>query len=754
MQTRIIQIAVLALSIALLSFSISFWDVSFIGWVSLLAFFYILGEEWLVILKRTFQIHKDIFGRILSWFAVFVLMSLLSSVFVVYYTLTTGLIATTLIVTALTTHFLAHVSKKGRKKRVHDQDTQPEDTLGSATVFRPQYLLLITYCISWIVAAVLMVMEHTVSVQWSPWQTLSQFVLLIMFLLTFIAGICVFSKFPVRFVLGVLVAHSVLVHLYIPLSHENPLGGDVWRHIAVEQQLSDEEAIQPVLFGPEAKWREVFSIDVPEAFLIPNKYSYGQLWGSTTILSRSLGVTLAEMNVWLIPILWSLLVPILFFYIGKVLFDSWRSGLLLSWLSVVPFTFQALGSLTLPVSLGHITFFFVLLLWLIAVRDGKKWQRNIVFLFAALMLFGYLLHAILIWVVIVGTGIIRRISSVETRIVRVCLWTSSFFLASFILPAIELLTRVSYVPEPWNALEAIKQFVGQWSGYYYASAIRIHDIVSGNIFFNHTPEYAFVPSLFTDWRWHVVFVSLLFLFGAAYGVYRILVQETSLRLRLLALLTFVVGVGYVLGWYVLAGDRLLARRLDGFVAFVVLLLFVYVFRKIFNSHVLSKKVLKPSILAFVVLLSWFATTSYASGPDMRTMSAGELDSAIYVWERTDQDAQQYCVLADTWTLLALEARSGGRIVGGGFPIDYQFGQPERTQLLGELIANPRPSVLEVSLKMTGAENCSFILDRNRFTEEQYQQLIDVYGHAGVQHGSIYTWLNVLKAEGDHDTVLE
>ena len=155
---------------------------------------------------------------------------------------------------------------------------------------------------------------------------------------------------------------AFLLHAYLPLSHDLPWGGDVWRHLAVEERLMEGGQVLPVLFGDEAKWVEKIGIDIPEVLISPYKYSYSQLWGSSVLLAKTFSVNLLLINKWLVPILFSLVMTFVLYRIGWLLFGNKRQGLWLVWLSFIPFSFQALGGLTLPVSLGYLNFFFVLML--------------------------------------------------------------------------------------------------------------------------------------------------------------------------------------------------------------------------------------------------------------------------------------------------------------------------------------------------------------------------------------------------------
>ena len=225
-----------------------------------------------------------------------------------------------------------------------------------------------------------------------------------------------------------------------------PWGGDVWRHLAVENKLISGEPELPVLFGQGKTFRnyeitKLGNYKIPDVLVVPHKYSYGQLWGTSVAIAKIFDVSLLTVNKWLVPILWSVAMPILLFRIGTLLFASKRYGLWLAGLMAFPFSWQALGSLTLPVSLGYITFFFVLSLWLEYLFNKEKSQRNLALLFATFMVFGYSLHFILIWSVIIITYGVRFILGIKHDLLRRSLAVVGFFASLWIIPVLELITK-------------------------------------------------------------------------------------------------------------------------------------------------------------------------------------------------------------------------------------------------------------------------------------------------------------------------
>ncbi len=745
----LVSIAVLIL----LYFNLTLWQQSFLGWGLTILYFLATSCSWQKILKKVYGFRQsDWINKTIAIFAILFLVSFFSGVFVVWYKLTSLTIWLSFFLSAVVTFVLEYAVQKNKKvefknkKNIYSKGFKQD-------FFRKKNIFVFIYIILWFVGLVLLSRNNNTEIMFSPWQGIGPWFLPLFFLLTLLLGYFVFSKYSIKTVLFFILLHSLLLHLYLPLSHQLPWGGDVWRHMAVEQKLINGEPELPILFGGEINYESIGGIVLPEVFLSPHKYLYGMFWGSSTVLTKSLNTNLISFNIWYLPIVWSIFFPVILFRIGALLFSSWRRGLLLSALGSLPFTFQAVGSFTLPVSLGYLFFFFILLLWLVYLKDGLKWQKIIALFFAVTMIFGYTLHFILIWFVIITSWLLKlavekKYNFFKNSLNRKSFYTILFFLSMFFWPVFEIFAKISYVPYQINLLENIKHFVGQFSGWYYAALIRPHDILSGNIIFNHTPSYSFVSSLFTDFRWHIVLVMILLWVFAKYAVLDIL-NKNNLLWKVIATFSFSIIGGYIIGWFVLSGDRSFVRRLDATLAFVLLLLFLYGVSTFFNNYKIKyKKYFKPLVLTiFIIIFSISTTTSLASGPDSRVVSQSEYLAAETIWGEITHDTKINCVLADSWTLLALEYFSAKQIIGGGFPIDYQFGQPERIALFNQMVKSPEESVLVEIKKSTNSEQCIFAVQKEVLSIDSKKQINKLFNTESIEIGDQLLWLEYLPKEG-------
>ena len=99
--------------------------------------------------------------------------------------------------------------------------------------------------------------------------------------------------------------------------------------------------------------------------------------------------------------------------------------------------------------------------------------------------------------------------------------------------------------------------------------------------------------------------------------------------------------------------------------------------------------------------------SYSLGPDAKSISLADFQAMRYVFEQV-KDQNEVCVISDTMPLLALEYFSNKKIIGGGFPINENFAQPQRVDLYNSLGKKLTKEEFERGLILTKAEACFFV----------------------------------------------
>lgn len=596
--------------------------------------------------------------------------------------------------------------------------------------------------------------------------------------------------------LFLLVIHSLLLHSYLPLTHDLIYGADGWRHMANEQRM-----LEGLLYLP-AKTVEEASLSTRIGGL-----SYRPFWFISVAAAKITTLDLLTVNKWLLPIVWSIVFPLLMFAIGRkiqaagtppsrqaniphhpsqggikggvrsltssvgledadlppadltlltaaqsdnrgtavhtpsvplkgddlglpplAITDRWP--LFLVWLSFLPFAFQAGGSFTLPVNMGFLIWLAEILLIIKYLQNPTRKQLYMLLGLGVLSVFNYTLFFILYWVglglaavlsviarnpdvrrgdaAIPLIGVLSKAGGLLRRSPRGSLLAMTL-LAALVLPLLELLAGYSYFSASINWLAQIKQLIGNFTAFYLAAGLRPHDILTGNIIFNQTPSYAYVANVFIVWRWWLVPFMIAFIGLAKFGWWK-LWKRGEPASRWLCILGAGLFGSYVISRYFLAGENILTRRLD-----IVLALFFVIFVAAGVSEIMKyrnneiKNRLFPSffISLFLLIFSLAIAASYSVGPDTRTVSIDQYKAMKYVWSE-EKNNEKHCVIADAYPLLALEVISAKKIIGGGFPINTNFAQPERELIYHQMVYGNDPTPVLQARSITGTERCWYV----------------------------------------------
>jgi hypothetical protein len=656
---------------------------------------------------------------------------------IMFATLHTGVLFGALIAVYLGMWMLQYRVSRHEMPTTEFQHPYTEVAIGEYIIVSSHYFWIVLYVLIWLFGMVMVFANTSTAALHTPWQSLDSL---------YIASVCIggmllvaslFSKIKTSIILGMLVLQSMLMHAYIPASHVLPWGGDVWRHIGRVEHVLAEESIRPILFGTDIAMHTVGGFDIPAVFLHSQQYAYNMHWGSLSLLHTATGISLEVLSIWLIPILWSILVPVLCFYIGYMLFGSTRKGLLFSFIMLLPFSFQALGSLTLPVSFGYLVFLCSFLILLFAIRYHTRILWYLVLLLAVYMCFVYPVHAVIFAYISAISYILRSILTAgRVTAYRIAVMVS-VIVGVLLIVGIELIAGTSSLPKHIPVFSQITKVVGEFSGYYIASAIRPHDILSGNIFFNHTPSYAYVQHIFSSFRWHIVLFQLT-LFGlAAYGIVRAWSRKRHINMHIFSILTTALFISYCIGWYILVGDRQFIRRMDAFLAWTLLGMAWYGYLGVLG--LLRERIPKQYVQAIFILscigIVWVTMTTFTSGPDMRVVSRTEYDVAKQLYTVFPKET---CIVANTWELLVVESLSKNKVIGGGFPIDAQYGQPARIDIYNRIVHTPDAMIVKDVRANVSALTCMFVLPMNE-TTVPLSTYIDMFGTPIQVFGSYVLW---------------
>lgn len=714
--------------------------------IAVFVFALCIGAMWQEILPALIGTNpRGMVNRLLSWLGVFFLVGLCGSVAITWYRWNSVVVFGCFVATFVLTFFYAWYVKKQGYIGMWKGIVVQQESVTRRLWHVPKWLFMVYLCLIaigfWLMSA-----STSTSILQTPWQAISEFYPFCFFAITLLLGVFLFSKYKSGLLLLCIVLYSLLIHAAVPLSHSLPWGGDVWRMIGIEGRLQTEEVVFPVLFGEGVTTVPVLGVTIPEILTAPHKYVYGHLWASTLLIADTLRVSLLSLNMWLVPVLWGVFFPLLSFRIALLFFRSERYAVWITALLQMPFILQAHGSLTLASSLGFLFFLFWLLLWCSFLEGRRRYQWVLALFFAVLSLFGYSLYAILIWAIMVVSLIFLFAKNISKTALRQGVYWMVGLFGAILLPAIELLLHTSRFSFVTPFFANIKTALAQFSGWAYTTTIATGDILSGNIVFNHTPQYAFIENIFTLWRGHSIVLMALIAAGLCLYMVSLFVKPKKTYWYVLFWVFITVFFGYVVGWFILEGDRSLIRRLDPLLAYCFVFFSFAGWRVFFSTMRFSFSGLHVSLIAAasILFLSVTTTTIALSGPDMRSMAESEYAAAAFVSEHLLFDGSPHCVIADTWLLLALEAKTKSHSIGGGFPIDYQFGQKERVALVQELEENPSLAILQKAHDITQSPVCWIAMPFMLEKQEKIAELREITGEEGVVFDDIFVVKHTLK----------
>jgi hypothetical protein len=292
-------------------------------------------------------------------------------------------------------------------------------------------------------------------------------------------------------------------------------------------------------------------------------------------------------------------------------------------------------------------------------------------------------------------------------------------IGAFAIPIIELIAGYSHFDPHHNFLGSIKVLFKSIIGWFIARGPYPYDVTAWNIVFNQLPQQAFVSNIFIMWRWWLLPVIIGLTAISLCGWWQTLHSKEKI-LQWFGVLYIVLFGSYVGSRYFLTGENILARRLDLMLALLVMVTLFTGLQRIWEK--IKMKYSKKSRIGFIgigiVFFSILIATSYSLGPDTDVVTGEEYRAMQMVWSEI-KDTPDRCVLADTYPLVALEAISHREIIGGGFPINQYFAQPERVQLLTALTMNAQEMTWEVALKdysnwnKVDAKSCWLVVDKSR-----------------------------------------
>lgn len=691
------KIIIFCLVSFLVFFNAEFWHLNWLGLMVLGLFLFFSSIGFEKFLAGIFHLTDKICARILAGFLSFAFIGSLSGIFILFGRLNSVIIALIFLVIGLFSVLAGEIKPKVEGQKNQEIKETEEETVDLEP--KKYYIVIFLFLIF---SGLYFLTKSSLfdGALITPWQIISGNYIYLFFLSTLILGALIFSKISVKSILVLIIIAYLAMLSYLPLSSNLFWGADGWRHLAILEQVKNSGSVEIVNYSAEGNWVERIN---------PGLFAYSQFWGVVSTVNQMTGIDLIALIAWLQPIIAGIILPIILYQLGVVLNFGKRKSLFLAWLGLWPFALHSAGAFSLPVNFGLLFFLIVLLLLIKRISSPNNFQIPALALLFFISFFGYSSYLILFalgWIIVEKILYSNRHHSDKLK-----KWMLAGLLIFSILavPLIEIVAGYSKINSQINLFSSAKQLVGNISGFYLANGPRPHLIETGNIFFNQAPTYGFMPNGFTEWRYWIVVLMFFAVVAIFFGARQMKKRGESYD-KLFIILSLGVIVGYFICRYFLDGSHLLSRRLEPIIAvFGIVFIFAWL------QNLFAKKAFFP--LIFIFIFSIGIASSYSLGPTSRVMSETEFQSARNIWQEIN-GSKDYCVIADTYPLLALEALSAKKIIGGGFPIDKDFGQSELTALYGEMkINNDDENLWNQARDLTGADKCYLLVGEKIYTKE-------------------------------------
>lgn len=687
---NVIKIATKALVLAFLAYlNLIIWQSTSLGWVvfALFLFFSARNLHWFFV--KHFGLSRSLRIRVLALFLVLAVLGSINGAFIFVSGWSPLFLASSIFITA----FLSGILKMTVGEM---PDIMPEiyDETKQVIEEFPRPMRWAMLCLTLISLGFYFLIQNQTNVALvSPWQAIGVNYIYIFFAVTLLLGLLVFSRLKSATMLFLFVAFNLLLHSYLPLSHTLFFGADGWRHMAVENNLLFKTTSQILISAnsPTNIWQK---IDF-------GSLAYSQFNALALFFKTFLGIELLDFFRWFMPLTWSLILPLALFEIGRALNFDKKSALFLVWLSALPFALQVSGSFTLPSNLGFLVWVVALLLQIKLVR-ANTWAGNIfIILLGLILFFGYSLYFILFWI----SYVLLKLSNLSTR--QKYFGVLVMILTGLSIPVIELMSHFSSLNRNLNWLGQIKKIFINFSAWYSSVSLQSVDTSVGNIIFNQPPVNARFANIFIMYPQWIFIFMLVFWIVWILGVYKLNKNNERTNTAWLQL-SLGLLISYIISRYFLSGENILTRRMDAILAFLIIL---PIAKYLYNFLKQNSKNKKSLIFLVVFIISAGTTASYTLGPDAPVLSGDEYAAMQNVWEREMAGDKKICVLADTYPLVALEALSARKVVGGGFPINLYFAQPEYVQLINKSKTDPVGAIND-SKRLLNVPTCYLVGDYN------------------------------------------
>lgn len=562
---------------------------------------------------------------------------------------------------------------------------------------------------------------------YTVWWVLHPAFIPVFFVTTFLLCLTIFSSEKVEYKLLLIIIHSILCHfLFVIIFPVGDVGGQ--QFVLGVTRIKFENVVPLPGFVGQAKdgiLLQVFRMCRGENFQA----------AITIILARMFHIDLFWVHLLFVPLLWSISVPLATFMITKILSKNESLSILSSLLVSAFSTTIYWGTMSVPISLGYIFFFWsIYFLYKYLLSDKPKTLLLAVLFFLASFLTHYLTGIMSFSLLLLALALKKhKQRKNKSPLTTKLLLLIPFIFCTSLLP-LALLYEKFFFPD-----------------YVYFSLDKLHGLSMTEAFslfilgecVNFSPGYAFtyiIGPLIGILG--IIYYSMYYIKKKPNDIHRIhahflLLGFLMVLINYRILKLFMVGIPF-------QEERLwLLRDLIAISPATIVIgsIIKFVHRK--TSDALNKIQLSSlaialrhinirSMISFIILSSWIVASTFIPasisawitgslyyayphyGP-LQTTSY-ELDAVKYIDMNTNET---YVVICDQWITFAAMT-----IVGTYNPTALYFSprDPHGTFLFIEMKGNPTSNPMIEAMKINNATTSYFIIEKPRLGTEEYDRI--------------------------------
>jgi hypothetical protein len=548
---------------------------------------------------------------------------------------------------------------------VRKRTTLPAEMIEADGRYRWPKLLSFVFIILIAIAGWLLFASQSGGNLSSPWQAITVWYLPVTFGALLLLLAAVFSRAKITGVLIMIVLSSLLIHSYL-LVYENGVGGDRWRHLASENRIMAGLEYQPTLISKDLWQSNILGLKVPRALIDPGKISYGLQWSLEIITSQATGLDVFQVNKLLLPILWSIFLPLIIAALAGLIWPNRLFILFSAALAGFFYLLQYYGSQGLPVGYGVLWWSFFLIFAAAAIKSpASKRCYPVLVLFTILMYFNYSLAFIL--------SIMALVLALAFKLKPALKYLIIFLLAASIFVLELMLSGGQLV------------FNGLWSWWRDGNLLLFE--AGRNLPYISTYKFLALSIFF-----------ILILAAILINIFR----GKNRLMNFIAWFFIIIMSNYALAWIFIDGNLNLARRLTVFAALLLPLVIIWgISYNLKNSK-------KLSLAAVIIISCLLGLLAYRSGPVLPvSVSSADWQTAQLVWQEIKDDYNNYCVLGDLELLLPLEALSNKEVANGNFSWQENYVETARPRLYQKLISGGDYLIIDEVLMASQKQHCVF-----------------------------------------------